>query len=72
MEFKIERTSDFTNRKQPCQNAYLTDEKDDLGCNIYKIKIESLEDFIALMNEVHETILLKEDMSIEIYDDWRE
>lgn len=70
MEFEITRTSDYLDKNKPCDKAYLAGE-DEWG-NIYKIKIDTLEDLISLMEEVGEKLILKQDLSIEIYDDWRE
>lgn len=71
MEFEIERTSDYLKENQPCDKAYIAD-KDDWNRPIYKIKIDSLEELISFMNEVGESLIIKQDLSIEIYDDWRE
>lgn len=69
MECKITRTSDYLDRNKPCDKAYLAGE-DEWG-NIYKIKIDTLEDLISLIDDVGQ-IIIKQDLSIEIYDDWRE
>lgn len=69
MEFKITRTSDYLDKNKPCDKAYLAGE-DEWG-NIYKIKIDTLEDLISLIDDVGQ-IIIKQDLSIEIYDDWRE
>lgn len=69
MEFEITRTSDYLDKNKPCDKAYLAG-KDEWG-NIYKIKIDTLEDLISLIDDVGQ-IIIKKDLSIEIYDDWRE
>lgn len=71
MEFKITRTSDYRNENKPCDKAYVVG-KDAWDDPIYKIKIDTLEDLISFMNEVGERLIIKQDLSIEIYDDWRE
>lgn len=71
MECEITRTSDYRKKNKPCDNAYVAG-KDKWDRPIYKIKIDTLEDLIALLKEVNENLILKEDLSIEIYDDWRE
>lgn len=71
MEFEIYRTLKRHSEKKPCDNAYLAG-KDEWNYDIYKVKIESLEDLIALRDEVNEDIIILLDGSIEIYDDYRE
>lgn len=69
MEFEITRTSDYLDRNKPCDKAYLAGENE--WGNIYKIKIDTLKDLISLIDDVGR-IIIKQDLSIEIYDDWRE
>jgi hypothetical protein len=71
MEFKIYRTFKWHSDKKPCDSAYLAG-KDERNRCIYKVKIESLKDLIALRDEVNEDIIIRLDGSIEIYDDYRE
>lgn len=71
MEFEIYRTSDWDRTEKPCDRAYLAG-KDEWDCDIYKVKIESLEDLIALRDEVNVSIIIRLNNSIEIYDDYRE
>lgn len=71
MEFEIHRTTTRYRNKKPCDSAYLAG-KDEWNYDIYKVKIESLEDLIALRDEVNEDIIIRLDGSIEIYDDYRE
>jgi hypothetical protein len=71
MEFEVYRTSDWGRTEKPCDSAYLAG-KDQCNNDIYKVKIESLEDLIALRDEVNEYIIIRLDDSIEIYDDYRE
>lgn len=71
MEFEIHRTSDWDRTEKPCDSAYLAG-KDQWDKPVYKIKIDTLEDLIALIKEVDENLILNVDTSIEIYDDWRE
>lgn len=71
MEFEIYRTWHCHSEEKPCDSAYLAG-KDQWDCDIYKVKIESLEDLIALRDEVNEDIIIHLDGSIEIYDDYRE
>lgn len=71
MEFEVYRTSDWDRTEKPCDSAYLAD-KDQWNNDVYKVKIESLEDLIALRDEVDKSIIIRLDDSIEIYDDYRE
>lgn len=70
MEFEIYRTSDHFKENKPCDKAYVAG-KDKWDRPIYKIKIDTLDDLIALIEEVDENLILN-NLSIEIYDDWRE
>jgi hypothetical protein len=72
MEFEIYRTSDWGRTEKPCDSAYLAGKDRWDNCDVYKVKIESLEDLIALRDEVNEYIIIRLDDSIEIYDDYRE
>ena len=71
MEFEIYRTLKRHSEKKPCDNAYLA-EINEWGYKTHKVKIESLEDLIALRDKVNEDIIIRLDDSIEIYDDYRE
>lgn len=78
MKFEIERTSDWTASKKPCEGAVLAHEETETDYARYHIEIASLEDLVALMKREGEIIIredgYKEDglPVIEIYDTYRE
>lgn len=57
MEFEIYRTSDHFKENKPCDKAYVAG-KDKWDRPIYKIKIDTLEDLISLMEEVGEKLII--------------
>ena len=67
MEFVITRTS-LWNNKKPCEEAYQEDD-------IWKVKIESLENLVKFQEKYGEIIITKDfngNPEIEIYDYYRE
>ncbi len=82
MKFHIKRTSDFFERKQPCEGAALlkVSEFDDEE-RFWVIEINTLEELINLRDKVGNDLILRwtdekelggEMREIEIYDDYRE
>lgn len=77
MEFVIERTSIWDNKKTPCSEAYrktkkISDETE------YFVEIESLKQLIEFVEKNGKIVITpacshcNEPLSIEIYDDYRE
>lgn len=82
MKFRIRRTSDFFERKQPCEGAeFLKVSEIDDEKWFWVIEINTLEELINLRDNVGNDLILRwpyekelggEMREIEIYDDYRE
>lgn len=78
MTFEIERTSDWTASKKPCEGAVLAHKETETDYARYHIEIASLEDLVAFVKKEGEIVIreggYKEDglLVIEIYDTYRE
>lgn len=76
MNFIIRRTSSYT--KKPCREAYKDTMRTGYGeREIYRINVNSLEQLIKLVEKYGDIIIgphymNKNEMNIEIYDDYRE
>lgn len=73
MKYRIERSSDWWGKKQPCKDAY-KDGIDEDGHTLWSIDICNLKQIDDLVSEVGDIIIRKNDEvnEIEIYDDYRE
>ena len=72
MKFKVERTSDIWNDKQPCPEAIReTIGAYDVPTIDWFVNIDTLEELVAFAKE-HGPELVFEDGRIEIYDTYRE
>lgn len=80
MKFRIVKASCFTNEwsfderfneeNKPCKNAVLEVHKS--GDKNWTVRINSLEDLLALRKEVHEELVIGLNDTITIYDDFIE
>ena len=76
MLFKITKASYYTNEwsfnerlkdeNKPCKNAVLNDTKE------WVIEIDTLEDLLAICNEVSEELVIGLNNTITVYDDFME
>lgn len=77
MKYRIERSSDWWRKEQPCKDAY-KDGIDKNGHTLWSIDICNLKQIDDLVSEVGPIIISKNDevneieRYIEIYDDFRE
>ena len=78
MTFAIERTSDWTGERKPCEEAVLVKEGSARSDPVYHIEIGSLEALVELMKREGEIIIKEGGYNndglpvIEIYDTYRE
>lgn len=82
MKFKVFRSSDWFGK--PCENAYKETSADlptrqDWFDQDWFVDINSLEELIAFQHSLHSSIIIEseldspyDDLTIEIYDDYRE
>ena len=64
MKYKISRSSDLWDKKQPCEKAYKENDT-------WYIDINTLEELNELIDEVKTNVIIGGD-DIEIYDGYRE
>lgn len=74
MKFDIYRTSSCLGSEKPCEGAVKDEARSNNYFTTYTIEINSLEELIALKEEVGDIIIADNDDNqvIEIYDDYRE
>lgn len=73
MEFRVTRTSIWSNASPPCKEAKLVTRK---GEKVYVIQLNSLAELKKFVNDIKTSVIVDIDndnnIELEIYDDYRE